>query len=91
MDKEFTNGTLKLWEDGTVTRISDEVYTYEMVDDEVLYITEYDEEKAHGTLYLFQNDESQKVDTDVSHIIASSDTFGFVFREKIYVRNYYYY
>lgn len=90
MDKNYSNGTLKIWEDGTIVRISDEVYTFEVVDDEVLYITEYDEEKARGTLYLFQNDESQKVDTDVSHIIGSTDQFGFVYREKIYIRNYYF-
>lgn len=81
MDKNHTNGTLKLWEDHEAIKIADQVHTFEWFDDEVLYITDYNENKGHGTLYLFQNDESYQVDTEVSHIIGSDDDFGFVFRK----------
>ena len=85
MDKDYISGTLKLWEDNELIRISDDVYTFECVGNEILYITEYDTGKGEGTLYLFKNDESQKVDTKVSYIIDSTDQFGFVFRKISYM------
>jgi hypothetical protein len=81
MDENDQNGTLKLWYDGTATKIADHVYTFACVDADLLYITDYDKDDACGTLYLYKNNESQKVDTEVSHIIGSNDDFGFVYRK----------
>lgn len=83
MNTDRTNGTLQVWQDGDKTKIADEVVDYRYIDDEVLYLTDYNENKGFGTLYQFENDESKQVDIEVSYIIHNNEKYGLVWRDRM--------
>ncbi|MBE6946649.1 MAG: zinc ribbon domain-containing protein [Ruminococcaceae bacterium] len=65
--KNYKDGIGDLYINGK--KIANDVYTIDSYNedaDKLLYITDYNSEKESGTLYLYSNGESQKVDDDVS-------------------------
>ena len=86
INKDNTNGTLKIWKDGKASHIADKVSAFQWVDKEVLYLTDYDYGTQCGTLHRFTKGVSTKVDTDVSYILASNDTFGLSFQNALGIR-----
>lgn len=64
-------GTLKCYQNGTVTKIADDVYGYSVLSDgSILYVYDCDENTCEGTLYRYQNGEVTKVDENVSAILS---------------------
>ena len=64
-------GTLKCYQNGTVTKIADDVYGYSVLSDgSILYVYDCDENTCEGTLYRYQNGEATEVDEDVSAILS---------------------
>ena len=72
-DKE-QYGTLKKYDGKKIVRVSDEVYTYELLQTgEVLYLYDYSIEKYEGELHLYKKNKAQKVDDNVVAIIPITE------------------
>lgn len=77
-------GTLKLWKNGNTCTIASDVYTCEIVGEEILYLSDYNKAKGYGTLHRFKNGNSELVDDDVSYIIDDKESFGLTYRDMYY-------
>lgn len=63
-------GTLKKYTGEKITKVSDEVYHYEILPEgDVLYLYDYSTENYEGELYLYKKNRSRKVDEEVIMII----------------------
>ena len=68
-DEENDSGTLKMYRDGEVTKIREDVYSWIRKEDGILYLQDYDEDSGRGALYLYKNGKSEKISDDVNYII----------------------
>lgn len=69
-EEKIQYGTLKKYTGEKITKVSDEVYHYEVLPDgEVLYLYNYSTEIYEGELYLYKKNKSRKVDEEVIVII----------------------
>ena len=67
-EKNF--GTLKMYENGTKTKIADDVHDFESTGDgDILYLYDYSVNYYTGTLYLYNNGKPKKIDDDVVALI----------------------
>lgn len=72
---EKSYGTLKMYKDGTNTKIADDVSDVEITNnDDIVYLYDYSVKYYTGTLYLYNNGKPKKIDDDVVAIIAISDS-----------------
>ena len=63
-------GTLKKYNGDKIVKVSDEVYSYEILPTgEVLYLYDYSIDSYEGELYIYRKNKSRKVDGDVVAII----------------------
>lgn len=77
-------GTLKMFEDGTKTKIADDVHDFYITNDgDILYLYDYSSNYYSGTLYLYNNGEPKKIDDDVvalipvnNNVIMGEDYYG---------------
>ncbi len=71
-DKHF--GTLKMFKNGTKTKVSDDVHDFTITNDEdILYLYDYSTNYYNGTLYLYNNGDPKKIDDDVICLIPIYD------------------
>ena len=72
---EKSYGTLKMYKDGTNTKIADDVSDVETTNnDDIVYLYDYSVKYYTGTLYLYNSGKPKKIDDDVVAIIAISDS-----------------
>lgn len=72
---EKSYGTLKMYKDGTNTKIADDVSDVEITNnDDIVYLYDYSVKYYTGTLYLYNSGKPKKIDDDVVAIIAISDS-----------------
>jgi hypothetical protein len=70
-DKDF--GVLKSYRGKSTTEVGKKVYDYYILPNgDVVYLVDYDEDTCQGSLFLFKNNKSKKVDDAVSAIIPIS-------------------
>lgn len=63
-------GTLKKYDGDKIVKVSDEVYSYEILPTgEILYLYDYSIDSYEGELYIYKKSKSRKVDDDVVAII----------------------
>lgn len=63
-------GTLKKYDGDKILKVSDEVYSYEILPTgEVLYLYDYSIENYEGELYIYKKNKCRKIDEDVVAII----------------------
>lgn len=69
-------GTLKMFENGTKTKIADDVHDFEFTSEysDILYLCDYSTNYYTGTLYLYNKGEPKKIDDDVSALIPFYDS-----------------
>lgn len=73
-DSTLEQGTLMSYEEGKGSKVADKVHDYRFASDgSILYLQAYDTEKGEGTLYLYRDSESVKIDHDVTGIIPIYD------------------
>lgn len=76
---EEGSGTLKLYKDGNVSKIADNVYDATILSNgEVLYLYDYSNSYHRGDLYLYRNGEAEKIDEDVTSLIKFQKRNDFV-------------
>jgi hypothetical protein len=65
---------LKMFKNGTKTKIADDVHEYDIIDNgDILYLYDYSMNYYTGTLYLFNGGDPKKIDDDVTALIPSHD------------------
>jgi hypothetical protein len=68
-DKDF--GTLMIYNGKKNVEVAKKVYHYNMLPNgAIVYMTEYDEQSCKGTLSIYHNGKTRKIDDGVSAIIA---------------------
>lgn len=73
-NNEKSYGTLKMFKNGTKTKIADDVHEYDIIDNgDILYLYDYSMNYYTGTLYLFNGGDPKKIDDDVTALIPSHD------------------
>lgn len=84
-EKEY--GTLKVSDDGEVTKIADDVHSYSVTPDgRVLYLDDYSLNYYKGELHEWDNGETRKIDDDVIDIISVFEgKYRGKYRGKMYV------
>lgn len=68
-EKEY--GTLKMYEKGKSTKIADDVHSFTVVNDELLYTYDYSLTSYKGDLYKYKKGKPEKVDIDVVGIASN--------------------
>ena len=69
-NSEKSYGTLKMFKNGTKTKVADDVHDFDTTNDgDILYLYDYSTNYYTGTLYLYNNGEPRKIDDDVAALI----------------------
>ena len=66
-------GTLKMFKDGTKTKIADDVHDFNTSGGDILYLYDYSSNYYTGTLYSYNKGNPQKIDDDVVALIPVAD------------------
>lgn len=73
-------GTLSIYTDGKKTKIAEEVYSADVLENgDVLYITNYSEKNEKGDLYIYADETSTRIDYDVSKVFTTPSDYGLGF------------
>lgn len=69
-NNEKSYGTLKMFQDGSKTKIADDVHDFDITsDNDIRYLYDYSTNYFTGTLYLYNHGEPKKIDDDVVALI----------------------
>ena len=72
-DKQL--GTLKMYDNGTKTKIADDVNSFQITNDnDIVYLYDYSTNYYTGTLYLYHKGDATKIDDDVAALIPVYDS-----------------
>ena len=69
-NKDSVSGTLKMYRGGRAEKISENVYDFDVsFGGETFYITNYDESRKEGDLYLYRNGKSILIESGVDSLV----------------------
>ena len=73
-DYDKSEGTLKMYKDGTKTKIVDEVHDFDVAEDgEIFYLCDYSNNYYAGTLYRYNKGKPEKIADDVVELLWISE------------------
>ena len=68
-NEDKRNGTLKLYKKDKTTKIADDVYSCMLKEDSILYLHDFSWNSYTGSLFRYENGNSEKISDDVNCII----------------------